>query len=252
MSSDKCEFRSVRVTGVLLQRLGVASASFLFAGIVATAAPAREQSPASLCEVASQYASAQTGVPLAVLLSISLTETGRTLKGGAGQMRPWPWAANQGGDSHWFNTRAEAETYVSGQIANGVSNVDVGCFQLNHRWHSEGFRDLSGMFDPETNALYAARLLDRLYREFGDWSVAAGAYHSRTPEFAQKYRRRFDRILAAQSDQLPVMETEAPARLAALKPRENQFPLLRAGLPQTGPSLFTAVSARRPLFGDPS
>ncbi len=252
MAPNQCANRSVQLTGIPLQRLGISCASLLCAGAIATAALARDQSPASLCEAASQSASAQTGVPLEVLLSISLTETGRTLKDGAGQMRPWPWAANQGGDSHWFNTRAEAETYVAGKLANGVTNVDVGCFQLNHRWHSDGFRNLSGMFDPETNALYAARLLDRLYREFGDWSLAAGAYHSRTPEYAKKYRGRFDRILAAQTDQLPEMETEEPARRAVLTPRENQFPLLRAGTPQAGPSLFTAVSTGRPLFGDPS
>ena len=50
------------------------------------------------------------------------------------------------------------------------------------------------MFDPATNANYAARFLSDLYSELGNWSEAAGAYHSRTPKYAQKYAARFDRI----------------------------------------------------------
>jgi hypothetical protein len=52
------------------------------------------------------------------------------------------------------------------------------------------------MFDPEWTATYAAQFLRSLYEERGSWSEAAGAYHSLTPELAQVYRLRFDRLLA--------------------------------------------------------
>jgi hypothetical protein len=52
------------------------------------------------------------------------------------------------------------------------------------------------MFDPEWTATYAAQFLRTLYEERGSWSAAAGAYHSLTPELAQIYRTRFDRLLA--------------------------------------------------------
>ena len=52
------------------------------------------------------------------------------------------------------------------------------------------------MFDQDVGAAYAARFLRDLYAERGDWSAAAGAYHSQTPHFASIYRARFDRILA--------------------------------------------------------
>ncbi len=52
------------------------------------------------------------------------------------------------------------------------------------------------MFDPDTGADYAAQFLKSLYAERGNWSAAAGAYHSQTPARASVYRARFDRIIA--------------------------------------------------------
>ena len=68
--------------------------------------------------------------------------------------------------------------------------------QINYRWHGHAFPTLDDMFDPEWTATYAAQFLRTLYEERGDWSAAAGAYHSLTPEFANIYRARFDRIVA--------------------------------------------------------
>ena len=68
--------------------------------------------------------------------------------------------------------------------------------QINYRWHGHAFPSLEDMFDPEWTATYAAQFLRTLYEERGSWSAAAGAYHSLTPELAQKYRARFDRLLA--------------------------------------------------------
>ena len=43
------------------------------------------------------------------------------------------------------------------------------------------FPSLESMFDPQVGAGYAARFLKSLYAERGNWSAAAGAYHSQTP-----------------------------------------------------------------------
>ena len=52
------------------------------------------------------------------------------------------------------------------------------------------------MIDPWKNATYAARFLAELHQELGDWTRAAGAYHSRTDRYAKRYVRRFERIRA--------------------------------------------------------
>lgn len=197
-----------------------------------------------LCEQAAARASAASGVPLSVLRAISLTETGRTRQG---SFKPWPWTVNMEGKGTWFDTFEEARDYVLRHHARGARSYDVGCFQINYRWHGQHFASPEQMFDPDANAAYAARFLRELYTEFGDWSRAAGAYHSRTPYFAGKYRERFDRIrgriMVAEGEEPPVTVASAtpppqqPAVPGAPEPvarpepveiRDNRFPLLMA------------------------
>jgi len=151
---------------------------------------------AGLCDRAAIEASHAKGVPLDVLRAISRTETGRAAKSG---LHPWPWTVNMEGTGRWFATLDEARSYVFLHFKNGARSFDVGCFQINYRWHGEAFRSIDDMFDPILNAQYAAEFLIALYREFGNWADAAGAYHSRTPELASKYATRFDRIRAGLS-----------------------------------------------------
>ncbi len=194
-----------------------------------------------LCEQAAARASAASGVPLSVLRAIALTETGRTKHGA---FRPWPWTVNMEGKGVWFDSYEEARDYVAKHHARGARSYDVGCFQINFRWHGQHFASIDEMFDPDRNAAYAARFLAQLYSELGDWSRAAGAYHSRTPSFAGKYRERFDRIrgrlLAASGEaspeetmalatQAPPLPPPQPMDQAVPRPveiRDNRFPLL--------------------------
>jgi hypothetical protein len=147
----------------------------------------------ALCERAIKNGTATGSVPEGVLHAISLTETGRMQNG---RLRPWPWAINREGKGHWFTNRAEALAFARQSVAEGRTSFDVGCFQINYRWHGDKFSSVESMFDPDTGANYAAKFLTGLRQETGSWSAAAGAYHSRTPKFASKYRARFDRILA--------------------------------------------------------
>ena len=195
----------------------------------------------ALCRSAAQKAAHDTGVPLPVLLAITLTETGRKT---GGVLQPWPWAINQDGKGHWFSTPEDAVQFAESQLDLGLRNFDVGCFQVNHRWHSKGFRSTEDMFDPASNALYAARFLADLYTEYGDWSLAAAAYHSRTPEFANRYRAKFDTILAGLSDQ--PLPPDAPQPLV---PRVNRFPLLQAGLRGSSASLVPLGEGGMRLIG---
>ena len=197
--------------------------------------PAFASSPTVLCDQAAQLAAQQTGVPLVVMQALTRAETGR---GGGAQLQPWPWAVNQAGQGHWFDSAAEAEQFVEAQLQFGYSNLDVGCFQLNHRWHSQGFASLSAMFQPQENALYAAQYIAEKYQETGDWVLAAGAYHSGTVAHAEKYSARFEQILADLGEGVPLPAgagvPEGVIRLAdlgeeAVAPRVNRFPLLMAG-----------------------
>lgn len=154
--------------------------------------PARAAPDLSLvCDEVATEAARQTGVPVSVLKAISLTETGRK-RGDA--FRPWPWTVNMEGKGLWFDSEDEARAYVYKEYKRGARSFDVGCFQINYKWHGEAFRSIDDMFDPLANALYAARFLKSLHAEQGDWGRAAGAYHSRTPEFANRYQARFEKL----------------------------------------------------------
>lgn len=186
--------------------------------------------PADLCFQSGTKAAAAHGVPPAVMTAITLTETGRGTPS-----RPWPWTINLAGEGHWFDTRAEAIAFARNATAAGRRNFDVGCFQLNYRWHGAAFASIEQMFDPQANADYAARFIADIYPETRDWSVAAGTYHSRTAVHATRYRAIFDRHLAS----LGTRATTTLARVAP-GPRVNTFPLIQR--PTTPPRLGSLVS----------
>lgn len=126
------------------------------------------------------------GIPNDLLLAIGLQETG-TKKGSNGKLTVWPWSANANGTGKWFPTKTEALQWASDQWNSGTRSIDLGCMQINQRWHPEAFSSFSEAFSPQLNVDYAARLLVRLKTSTGSWETAAGSYHSFTPELRKKY-----------------------------------------------------------------
>lgn len=158
-------------------------------------------SVARICDSAAIFISRESGVPVDVLFAISRTETGRTIDG---IFQSWPWTVNMEGRGKWFQSQKEAVDYVKRHKRRGAKSFDIGCFQINYRWHGESFTSISEMFDPIANARYAAKFLDSLHEEFGNWTDAAGAYHSRTPQYSRRYKRRFtDLLMNVQGSQPP-------------------------------------------------
>ena len=154
---------------------------------------AATEEPAQLCEWAAQTAAVEAGVPPDILGALTLTETGRRRDG---IVRPWAWSANSEGQGTWFDDPNSALAFAEERLAQGRTNLDIGCFQLNYRWHGENFGSVAEMFDPLNNARYAARFVKQLYAETGDWRQAAGAFHSRTQANATRYLARFDELRA--------------------------------------------------------
>ncbi len=167
--------------------------NLLIAALMFLAQAADAATTAALCDRAAQRAALAEDVPLDVLKAIARVETGRTLDG---VLEPWPWTVNREGQGYWFASEVEAKSYVFDIFKSGVRSFDVGCFQINYRWHGKAFRSIDAMFDPDENATYAARFLAQLYAELGSWPAAAGAYHSRTQHLAASYSDRFQTVMA--------------------------------------------------------
>lgn len=149
----------------------------------------------NLCEKAILEVSRDTGVSEKLLLSVAKIETGRTVNG---EIRPWPWTVHFNGRGYWFDNRETALYFVYEKVRNGATNIDLGCFQINYRWHGNNFESVFDIFDPFYNASYAATFLSDLYHETKDWKTAIGAFHSKTPSFAQAYINRYEAM--AQKD----------------------------------------------------
>lgn len=185
---------------------------------VVPAAPVRTGAD---CVAAILDAQARYGIPDNLLLAIGVQEAGRRGKGG---LTVWPWTVNAEGEGAFFATRAEAMAWVRGKQAAGVTSIDVGCMQVNQRWHGAHFDTLDLAFEPLANVDYAARYLSGLYRETGDWWAAAGRYHSATETYQISYLASLRRNQAVVNAEL--------GRLLALARGSALFATARAETPE--------------------
>lgn len=184
-----------------------------------------------ICRAAALRAAERHGVPREMMLAITLTETRRRKFGETG---PWPWTLNIAGQGFWFERREDALAKAREALAAGHRSMDLGCFQINYRWHGENFASLDEMLDPRTSGDYAARLLRSLYDETGDWMRAAGYYHSRTPKYANRYRKLIARAVSEISADAPVALRRAPhlaPKVTMAKARPSGIAPLAAALP---------------------
>ncbi|MCB8877651.1 transglycosylase SLT domain-containing protein [Acidisoma silvae] len=191
-----------RLSFKLLSLLAAAAGAAAAAPWAATSAQAglldRTVDAAHVCGDAVQAAETQYTLPSGLLFAISQVESGRPPAEGAAP-RPWPWTVQAQNQSHFFPTKAAAISWVQQAQAQGITSIDVGCMQVNLMYHPAAFRTLSDAFDPMHNANYAARFLISLHSQTGDWTKAAGYYHSQTLALAIPYRQRVEALLNGQT-----------------------------------------------------
>ena len=116
-------------------------------------------------------AARDNGVPLDILYSVGLTETGHN--GVLG-----PYDLNVDGRAVHSDTLAEALTAYARADKAGARFIDIGCMQINQRFHGPDFRSLSEMFDPARNVEYAATFLKALKAHEGSWTLAVARYNA--------------------------------------------------------------------------
>jgi len=175
------------------RRARAGTVSLLTAGALATAlaglpshASAKDEVDACLGLIHS--AEKSQAIPDGLLKAIGFTESGRVTADG--RRVPWPWTVNADGQGYYFETKKDAIAFVQDLQARGVSVIDVGCMQVNLYYHPKAFASLDAAFDPATNVAYAAKFLNELQDETGDWGVATQYYHSRNPSLGGTYAGR--------------------------------------------------------------
>ncbi|MAY62524.1 MAG: lytic transglycosylase [Rhizobiales bacterium] len=133
----------------------------------AAAAP----STSGVCEAQILKAARKWGVPPGILHSVGLTETGR--KGAL-----YPFALNIEGRTVFADSLSGALREFERARGEGRSLIDLGCMQINYRYHGEAFASPAQMLDPEKNVEYAARFLSDLHARHQTWTMAVARYHA--------------------------------------------------------------------------
>tara|TARA_E500000331_G_C17109472_1_gene648993 strand:- start:83 stop:694 length:612 start_codon:yes stop_codon:yes gene_type:complete len=126
-------------------------------------------------------------LPNGLLTSISLVESGIQKKEKGFQS--WPWTLNVSGKSKYFDNKQEVLDYLRLNLKKNKS-IDVGCMQINTKYHLKKFNDLDHIIDPKENVKYAAEFLSRLYKKHRSWNEAISRYHSSIPKKKKLYLKK--------------------------------------------------------------
>ncbi len=126
-------------------------------------------------------------LPNNLLTSIALVESG--IKKEKKEFKSWPWTLNVSGKSIYFESRLEILEYLKKNI-NFKKSIDVGCMQINTRYHLKNFKNLSQIIEPEENVKYAAIFLSSLFKKYKSWNEAISRYHSSVPIKKEKYLKK--------------------------------------------------------------
>lgn len=145
------------------------------------------------CEALAERAAAAEGIPPGLLAAVARVESGRASQDSG--LRAWPWTLNAGGEGSFFATADAALVHFATLRAEGRDNIDIGCMQLNWRWHGTAFPDAPSMLDPVANTRYAAHFLRQLYDTAGSWTAAVALYHSRDPDRGEAYAGKVMAVL---------------------------------------------------------
>ncbi len=149
-----------------------------------------------LCEIAADKAEADYQIKPNLLQTIASVESGRW-NAEAGKRVAWPWTVHAKGKGRYYKTKAEAIAAVQDLQRRGITNIDVGCMQINLKYHGTAFKNLDEAFDPQKNANYSAQFLRNLYkRNKQNWTKTAMHYHSRNLRRGTNYKNRLEKHYA--------------------------------------------------------
>ena len=137
-----------------------------------------------LCENTIESVELQTDIPKGLLLGIGKAEASRKINN---KYIIWPWTINHAGKSLFFDNKEQMKNYVFKNLKRKDFNIDVGCMQINIKWHKNNFKKISDMFEINPNISYAASFLKQLKNKHGSWDKAIKHYHSSDPKKNNPY-----------------------------------------------------------------
>jgi hypothetical protein len=173
----------------------------------------------ALCHQTISRTERELKLPVGIMQAISLAESGRWDKASQSHFA-WPWTVMALGKGRFYPSKAAAIAAVRELQADGVKNIDVGCMQVNLKYHPDAFESLEEAFDPTVNALYAAQLFAKLRVTTRSIHRAVAHYHSTTREHNIPYTRKVMRLWNEQRQRIFAAERER--KLAAWRAVREQ------------------------------
>jgi hypothetical protein len=216
-----------------IKTLGITALLSLAASLSAASAEAK-QAPdfkENSCRTFTEKAEREQGIPRHLLTAISLAETGRWSEEKQ-EIFAWPWTVMAKGRGLYFKSKIEAIVAVNRLKRAGITNIDVGCMQINLRYHPRAFASLNEAFDPTANVAYAAKFLKGLHGTTQSWPQAAANYHSTDPLRNVSYKNKV----------LSLWQGAGGGNLASLGPLASPDPAYSD--PESQLSLTTLLNAR--------
>ena len=141
----------------------------------------------NFCEEAIQTVEKKYNIPYKLLSAISLTETGRTIDG---NFVSWPWSFNVSGKTVLFENEDNARKFLKEKIKKNLNNIDIGCMQINYKYHNKRFKNLDDILNPLSNVDWAAKYLKSLFSKYKSWNTAISRYHSSNPKRMKNYLKK--------------------------------------------------------------
>jgi len=223
------------ITGVLC--VATLAMAFAVAAARATATPGATPGTtpetANVCAREAAVRERIDNIPGGYLRAITVVETGRWDDARKASFA-WPWTVTAEGEGKYYPTKAAAIRAVRDLRDRGLTNIDIGCMQINLRYHGDAFDSLAEGFEPSRNIAYAAEFLHRLREREISWARAVQFYHSSIPEHQRRYYRKIRHTLSALSAHEPAR------RVAAATSRHPKYTR-----PKTGRLRWKPIPMRR-------
>ena len=149
-----------------------------------------------VCAVAVLEAEQNYHIKKGLLQTIATVESGRWSD--LRQKRvAWPWTVQYNGHGRYYKTKEEAVAAIKSLQAQGITNIDVGCMQINLKYHGHAFNSVEDAIEPKHNVAYSAGFLRSLYdRNGNNWQKTAMQYHSKNHSQGLIYKNRLERYYA--------------------------------------------------------
>lgn len=127
-------------------------------------------------------------IPSDLLWSIACVESGRS--NNKIPIQPWPWTINVQKKGYFFKNKQDCLKAIKCLIKKGYQSIDVGCMQINLKYHPHAFSSIEDALDIQKNITYGAKFLKSLFKKYKNWHMAIAHYHSSKAHHHRSYQKK--------------------------------------------------------------